>query len=164
MYRALQGADCPRHTILPLPPHYYHVRGERAVLVSGRKRPITAVDETPEASSVSGDSATTDSSVPPRFRRSRNLGREDARGRAGRASGDRPAMPATEGGRGGGFAPAHRRNLDTLTRHCPRLLLQRSSVMPTALMPRVAGHRCLPTRGKLGWICTCAKQQICPCA
>jgi hypothetical protein len=37
-----------------------------------------------------------------------------------------------------------------ITRHCPRLLLQRSSVMPTALMPRVAGHRCLPTRGKFG--------------
>ncbi len=42
--------------------------------MSGGKRPITVVDETPEASSVSGDSATTDSSVPPRFRRSRNLG------------------------------------------------------------------------------------------
>ncbi len=82
------------------------------MLVSGRKRPITAVDETPESSSVSGDSATTDSSVPPRFRRSRNLGREDDRGRSRRALGDRPAMPATEGGRGGGFAPAHRRNLD----------------------------------------------------
>ncbi len=37
----------PCHTILPLPPNY-EVRGERAVLVSGRKRPITAVDETPE--------------------------------------------------------------------------------------------------------------------
>ncbi len=37
-----------------------------------------------------------------------------------------------------------------ITKHYPRLMLQRSSVMPTALMPRVAGHRCLPTRGKVG--------------
>jgi hypothetical protein len=37
-----------------------------------------------------------------------------------------------------------------ISTHCPRLLLQRSSVMPTALMPRVAGHRCLPTGGKVG--------------
>jgi hypothetical protein len=57
----------PRHTILPLPSHY-HVRGERAVLVSGRKRPITALDETPAFSSVSDDRASTDSSRPPRFR------------------------------------------------------------------------------------------------
>ncbi len=37
-----------------------------------------------------------------------------------------------------------------ITRHCPWLVLQRSSVMPTALMPRVAGHRCRPTRGIVG--------------
>ncbi len=142
----------PRHTILPLPPNY-EVRGERAVLVSGRKRPITAVDETPEASSVSGDSVTTDSSVPPRFRRSRNLGRKDDRGRAERASGDRPAMPATEGGRGMDLHPrivATSMPRAVITTLYSRLLLQRSSVMPTALMPRVAGHRCLPARGKVG--------------
>jgi hypothetical protein len=33
----------PRHTILPLPPHY-HVRGERAVPVRGRKRTFTALN------------------------------------------------------------------------------------------------------------------------
>jgi hypothetical protein len=55
-----------RHTILPLPPHYYHVRGDRTVLVSGRKRPITALDETAAFSSVSDGSASTDSSRPPR--------------------------------------------------------------------------------------------------
>ncbi len=71
----------PRHTILSLPSHY-HVRHEREVLVSGRKRPITAVDKTPEFSFVSGDSASTDSSRPPRFRRSTKLELEDEWGSA----------------------------------------------------------------------------------
>jgi hypothetical protein len=106
----------PRHTILPLPPHY-HVRGERAVLVSGRKRPITALDETPEFSSVSDDSVSTDSSRPPRFRRSTKLERKDEWVSARNTSGGGPAMSATEGDRGGGFSPAHRRNLDAAPRN-----------------------------------------------
>jgi hypothetical protein len=109
--RCKEQAD-PRHTILPLPPHY-HVRGERAVLVSGSKRPITALDEMPVFSSVSDDSASTDSSRPPQLRRSTKLELEDEWGSARHTSGGRPAMPATEGDREGGFAPAHRRSLDS---------------------------------------------------
>jgi hypothetical protein len=101
----------PRHTILPLPPHY-HVRGERAALVSGRKRPITALDETPAFSSVSDGSASTDSSRPPRFRRSTKLEQKDEWVSSRHTAVGGPAMPATEGDRGGGFAPAHRRKLD----------------------------------------------------
>ncbi len=123
------------------------------MLVSGRKRPITAVDDTPEASSVSGDSATTVSSVPPRFRRSRNLGRKDDRGRAERASGDRPAIPATEGGRGGGFAPAHRLNLDAARSNNQAL----SEVIAAALQrhtnsTHAAGSRpSMPTHERESW-------------
>ena len=47
-----------------------------------------------------------------------------------------------------------------ITRHCLRLLLLRLSLMPAAVDTWVAGHRCLPRRGKLGWIGTCAKQQL----
>jgi hypothetical protein len=102
----------PRHTILSMPPHY-HVRGERAVLVSGRKRPITALDETPEFSSVGDDSVSTEA-----------LGRPDSavlQSWIGKMNGEAPetpqvvsqrCLPLNEGDRGGGFAPAHRRNLD----------------------------------------------------
>jgi hypothetical protein len=54
----------PRHTVLPLPPHY-HVRGEKAVLVSGGIRFYAALDETIAYSSPSGDSSFTDSSRHP---------------------------------------------------------------------------------------------------
>jgi hypothetical protein len=138
----------PRLTILPLSPHY-HVRGERAMLVSGRKRLITTLDEAPAFSSVSDDSASTDSSRPPRFRRSTKLELEDEWGSARHTSGGRPAMSVTEVDRGGGFAP---RIVETsiprtvITRHCLRLMLLRLSLMPAAMNPRVAGHRCLTRR------------------
>jgi hypothetical protein len=137
----------PRHTILPLPPHY-HVRGERAVLVRGRKRPITALDETIAYSSVSDGSSSADSSRPPRFRRPTLLELEDEGVSARHTSREGPAMPTTGGDRGGGFAPAHRRNLDAA--HSNNQTLQRASVMPAAVIPRVAGHQCLPKRGRVG--------------
>jgi hypothetical protein len=108
--RTKERAD-PRHTILPLPPHY-HVRGEMAVLVSGRKRAFAALDETIAYSSFSGCSASTDSSRPPRPRRLTFLGLEDGGVSAIHTSRGGPAMPTTGGDRGGGFAPAHRRNLE----------------------------------------------------
>jgi hypothetical protein len=101
----------PRHIILPLPPHY-HVRGERAVLVRGRKRPTTALDETIVYSSASDGSSSTDSSRLPRFRRPILLELENEGVSARHTSRGGPAMPTTGGDRGGGFAPAHRRNLE----------------------------------------------------
>ncbi len=82
------------------------------MLVSSRKRPITALDETAAFSSVSNGSASTDSSRPPRFCRSTKLELEDERGSARHTSRGGPAMPTTGGDRGGGLAPAHRRNLE----------------------------------------------------
>jgi hypothetical protein len=100
----------PRRTVLPLPPHY-HLRGETAVLVSGRKRAYAASDEPHADSSPSGDSSSTDSSRPPRPRQSTFLELGDGGVSAIYTSRGGPAMPTTGGDRGGGFAPAHRRNL-----------------------------------------------------
>jgi hypothetical protein len=80
-------------------------------MVRGRKRPIGALDETIAFSSVSDPSSSTDSSRPPRFRRSAFLEPEDEGVSARHTSGVGPAMPTTGDDRGGGFAPAHRRTL-----------------------------------------------------
>ncbi len=93
--------------ILPLPPHY-HVRGERAVLVSGRKRPITALDEPHARSSSSSDSSSSTGSRLPRPCPASSIGLVDDVASAGNISGGRPAVPTTGGGRG---APAHCSNL-----------------------------------------------------
>jgi hypothetical protein len=97
----------PRHTILPPPPHYY-VRGEGSVLVSGRKRPITAVDEPHARSSPSSDSSASTGSRLPRPCPASSIGLGDDVASAGNASGGRPAVPTTGGSRG---APAHDSNL-----------------------------------------------------
>ncbi len=97
----------PRHAILPLPPHY-HVRGERAVLVSGRKRPITASDEPRARSSSSSDSSASTGSRLPQPCPASSIGLGDDVASAGNASGGRPAVPTTGGGRG---APTHCSNL-----------------------------------------------------
>jgi hypothetical protein len=102
----------PRHTVLPLPPNY-HVRGERAVLVRGRKRPIAALDETIAYSPVSDASSSTDSSRSPRPRRPTFSELKDGGVSAIHTSRGGTAMLTTGGGdRGGALAPAHHRNLE----------------------------------------------------
>jgi hypothetical protein len=86
----------PRHTILPLPPHY-PMRGERAVHVRGRKRTFTALNE-PHASSTPGsESSSSDSSRPPRPRRPTYVELEDGGVRAIYTRRGGPAVPTTGG-------------------------------------------------------------------
>ncbi len=127
------------------------MRGERAVLVSGRKRAYAALDEPHADSSPSGDSSSTDSSRPPRSRQPTFLELGDGGVSAIYTSRGGPAMPATGGDRG---EDLHLRIVATsnsrtpITRHCLRLLLLRSSViMSAAVILRVAGQQCLPNTG-----------------
>jgi hypothetical protein len=119
----------PRHTILPLPPHY-HARGERAVLVSGRKRPITALNEPHARSFSSSDSSASTGSRLPRPCPASSIGLVDDVASAGNASGGRPAVPTTGGGR---EAPAHCSNL--VPAHANNNMFPRMAII---LFPRVA--------------------------
>ncbi len=79
--------------------------------MSGRNRAYPAFDETIAYSSLSDDSSSTDSSRPPRPRRPTFLEMEYGRVSTIYTSRAGPVMPANGDVRGGGFAPAHRRNL-----------------------------------------------------
>jgi hypothetical protein len=135
-----------RHTILPLPPHY-HVRGERAVLVSGRKRPITALDEPHARSSSSSDSSAYTGSRLPQPCPASSIGLVDDVASAGNASGGRPAVPTTGGGRG---APAHCSNLVSAHANNNIVPAHGNNIIPahgTNIIP-AHGNNIIPAHGK----------------
>jgi hypothetical protein len=100
-----------RPASLQIMPPYYHVGGERAEPPRGRKRAFAAGNEPSSRSSPSSVSSRSSDSRPSQPYRPSIIGPGDGGESARRTAGSGLAVPTTVGDRGGGSAPAQRRNL-----------------------------------------------------
>ncbi len=103
-------AKSSRPASLQMPP-YYHIGGERAEPPRGRKRTFEAGNESSLRSSPSSVSSRSSSSRPSQPYRPSLIGPGDGGESVRRTAGGGLAVPTTVGERGGGSAPAQRRNL-----------------------------------------------------